>query len=502
MALTGTDPECSVEDYLNAVTANLILNIGPEPINTPLHQNWIHRRTALIQTTLDGAAQKWFSVLPIELKSDWKRFTQESSKMFDSERNKQHQRVLCNEIRRLPNETIKQLAVRIETLVRKACSLNTHDYKNTKMTEISMMTLTPQLKKIAIKKRASHSSSIREPDLDFRKLVDKLEKAEITMKLEETENLKLQYVNRIETNTTHINNIQESDTDLIEKITEILNIYEKHPNFKGRPSFKKWCNYCRRYGESISECRQKQQDNQNKSQKHKEPNKSFYQYMKKDQKLPNKNIYSNNSSGKPLPNTPITQGINHHITQVIEEDHLNEEIHENLHKIDINDRIVKITKITIHDQIPIQHNLLLDPVPNQTQRIDTILIINHETHHTTERETIHIIEIEVIQTIEIRITRTIDQEIIHIIDQTITDKIIVIRTDHEIIHKIDIQFTVTDIEIIPSHHTGLITIIMILIIDTEVTHRNIKDTLIKCRQMKKQHQFLKVLMTQEVTNYN
>ena len=43
---TGTDPEYSVEDYLNAVTANLFLNIGPEPINTTLHQNWIHRRTA------------------------------------------------------------------------------------------------------------------------------------------------------------------------------------------------------------------------------------------------------------------------------------------------------------------------------------------------------------------------------------------------------------------------------------------------------------------------
>ena len=170
------------------------------------------------------------------------------------------------------------------------------------MTEILMMTLTPQLRKIAIKKRASHPSSFREPDLDFRKLVGKLEQAEITMKLEETENLKLQYVNRIETNTTNINNIQESDTDLVEKITEILNIYEKHPNFKGKPSFKKWCNYCRRYGHSISECRQKQQDNQNKPQKYKEPNKSFYQYMKKDQNLPNKNVYSNNSSKKPLPN--------------------------------------------------------------------------------------------------------------------------------------------------------------------------------------------------------
>ena len=79
MVFTGTDPDYSVEDYLNSVTANLILNIGPEPINTPLHQNCIHRRTALKQTTIDGAAQKWFSVLPISMKSDWKQFTQEFS---------------------------------------------------------------------------------------------------------------------------------------------------------------------------------------------------------------------------------------------------------------------------------------------------------------------------------------------------------------------------------------------------------------------------------------
>ena len=68
--------------------------------------------------------------------------------------------MLSNENRRIPNETIKQLAVGIETLVRKSYSPNTHDYKNTKMTEIFMMTITPQLRKIAIKKRASHPSSI------------------------------------------------------------------------------------------------------------------------------------------------------------------------------------------------------------------------------------------------------------------------------------------------------------------------------------------------------
>ena len=38
MVFTGTDPEYSVENYFNAVTANLILNIGLEPIKTPFHQ--------------------------------------------------------------------------------------------------------------------------------------------------------------------------------------------------------------------------------------------------------------------------------------------------------------------------------------------------------------------------------------------------------------------------------------------------------------------------------
>ena len=120
MVFTKRDPEYSLEDYLNAVTAILFLNVGPEPVIKTLHQNLIHRLTALTQNTFHGAAQNRFSVLPIDIKSDWKIFTQDFSKMLDSEKNKQNQRALCNEICRLPKETIKQLAVRIETLVRKA----------------------------------------------------------------------------------------------------------------------------------------------------------------------------------------------------------------------------------------------------------------------------------------------------------------------------------------------------------------------------------------------
>ena len=200
--------------------------------------------------------------------------------------------------------------------------------------------------------------------------------------------------------------------------------------------------------------------------------------------------------------TQLIQEINHHITPVIEVDRPNEEIHEISHKIDIVDRIAKITKITVHDRIQTQQNLFLHPVPIQTQGIDTTPIIDHETHHTTEIETIQTVGIEVILTIEIRTIQTTDQGIIHIIGQIITDQMITIKTDHEITHKIETQVTTIDTEIIPIHPIGIITVTPILNIDTEVTHQSIKDTSIKYKQMKKQLQTTQVMMTQEVTNYN
>ena len=103
-----------------------------------------------------------------------------------------------------------------------------------------------------------------------------------------------------------------------------------------------------------------------------------------------------------------------------------------------------------------------DPVPNQTQGIDTIPIINHEIHRTIEIENIHIIETEVIQTIEIRIIQKLDLGIIHIIDQIITDQMIITKIEHEIIHKIETQVTIIDTEIIPSHHIGIITVTLTL----------------------------------------
>ena len=127
--------------------------------------------------------------------------------------------------------------------------------------------------------------------------------------------------------------------------------------------------------------------------------------------------------------------------------------------------------------------MFLNPVPIQTQGIDTIPTIDHEIHHTTEIETIQTIGIEVIPTIEIKTIQTT-----HIVDQIIKDQIITIITDHKIIHKTETRATTINTETIPSHPIGIITVTPILNIDTEVTHQSIKGKSFKYKQMKKQLQ--------------
>ena len=60
----------------------------------------------------------------------------------------------------------------------------------------------------------------RRTHLDFQNLVDKLEQADITMILEVTESLKMQYVNYVQTTTPQTDNIQDSDNKKQRKLLE------------------------------------------------------------------------------------------------------------------------------------------------------------------------------------------------------------------------------------------------------------------------------------------
>ena len=146
--------------------------------------------------------------------------------------------------------------------------------------------------------------------------------------------------------------------------------------------------------------------------------------------------------------------------------------------------------------------MFLHPVQIQSQGIDTIPTIDHKIHHTREIKTIQTIGIEVIPTIEIRTIQTTDQGTTQIIDQVIKDQMITIITDHKISHKTETRATTIDTETIPSHPIGIITVTLILNIDTEVTHQSIIGKSMKYKQLKKQLQTPQVLITQKTMNYN
>ena len=66
----GTDPSYTTEDFLNALTANMLMTAGPEQNDLPFHEAWIMKRIAMIQTALIGPAQQWYSHLTLEIKKN------------------------------------------------------------------------------------------------------------------------------------------------------------------------------------------------------------------------------------------------------------------------------------------------------------------------------------------------------------------------------------------------------------------------------------------------
>ena len=125
------------------------------------------------------------------------------------------------------------------------------------------------------------------------------------------------------------------------------------------------------------------------------------------------------------------------------------------------------------------------PVPIQILGKDTFQTIDHEIHHTIETETIQTIEIEAIPIIEINVTKTIDQATIHTKDPIINERITITTIKgHEIIHKIGIQTITISKGIILNLLIELIMATPIPKTDIEAIHQNIKDKLIKYKQLK------------------
>ena len=309
----GTDPAYTVEEYLISIFAAMIFSSGIEPANKPGRHQCKVRRAALILHTLQGPAQKSYSTLPSENKLDCEIFCKEFSDAFDSEKLKQQANIVLQQLQKHTNESLRSLALRIETLVKTAYSLYTEDYRTSVMNQTFIRCLDNEIKTAALKKHANHKQTPREPEMPFKTLVDKIDQMYLTRTI--TNNHKRLYgMNQTTTNISedlkqmdiacnNINDLNQNDLEQFEGticnvLNGINNTYDRK-NFKGRPKFALFCSYCSSHGLTKRRCfRRPQRESIERSKE-----RSFYSHMRNNQNLPNRRIDSNNINGRQLPST-------------------------------------------------------------------------------------------------------------------------------------------------------------------------------------------------------
>ena len=125
----GRDSGYTVVEYLNCIIAAMTFSSGIEPVNRPGHHQWKIKRAAVILHTLQGPAQKWYQ--PYQAKQNSIGiYSIKISLMFDTEKSKQQAKTVLQQIQKHTNDSLTCLELRIETLVKTACTIYADDYKN------------------------------------------------------------------------------------------------------------------------------------------------------------------------------------------------------------------------------------------------------------------------------------------------------------------------------------------------------------------------------------
>ena len=83
---------------------------------------------------------------------DWEKFCKEFSDMSDFEKSKQQAKIVLQQLQKHTNQSLRSLALRMETLVKTAYSLYTEDYRNSVMNQTFIRCLDNELKTAALKK--------------------------------------------------------------------------------------------------------------------------------------------------------------------------------------------------------------------------------------------------------------------------------------------------------------------------------------------------------------
>ena len=271
----GLDHSYTPEEYLQQVEARLTFAIGEEPQNNPIkHKSWHNRRMAYIQCSLTGTALDWYTNLHISYKQQWNSFVQLFKKQFSSQKTAYYAQVEAMSLMKKDNETVRQFALRVQQLVKKGwCNENAATI-NLKNNEIFTKGLPKKLKDFAHKRQVKHVSTLLEPSIPFHTLVRHVDSEDIANEKIRTNDLALE-INKVSL---------EDDTNNreFEHEDHIMVTQSGDPNNKSKPAYKKYCSYCHKNNHSISNCYQKQRDDEYqkyKNQRSRAPQQSFVQYF-------------------------------------------------------------------------------------------------------------------------------------------------------------------------------------------------------------------------------
>ena len=172
------------------------------------------------------------------------------------------------------NETVRNFALRVQQVVEKGWCNENKATINLKNNEIFTKGLPKDLKDFAHKRQVKHVSTLLEPSIPFHTFVRHVDSEDIANEKSRTNDLALE-INKVSL---------EDDPNKREFEHEdyIMVTQSGDPNNKSKLAYKKDCSYCHKNNHSISNCYQKQRDDEYKkynNQRSRTPQQSFVQYF-------------------------------------------------------------------------------------------------------------------------------------------------------------------------------------------------------------------------------
>ena len=172
------------------------------------------------------------------------------------------------------NETVRHFALRVQQLAKKGwCNENAATI-NLKNNEIFTKGSPKKLMDFAHKRQIKHVSTLLEPSIPFHTLVRHVDSEDIANEKIRTNDLALE-INKISIDND--NNDKELEHD------HIMVTQSGDPNNKSKPAYKKYCTYCYKNNHGVSNCYQKQRDEEYQKYRNprpRTPQQSFVQYFR------------------------------------------------------------------------------------------------------------------------------------------------------------------------------------------------------------------------------